>query len=76
MVEIYQYDCVPDLRADFSIHGSEANRYERRNTFELNSDSVASGVGVQVAVDGGSWESPYAFIGRANAAVQFTLLYN
>ncbi|WP_415422292.1 fimbrial protein [Serratia marcescens] len=61
-------DCAPDIRVDFNIHGNAANRHkERRNTFELDSDSVASGVGVQVAVDGGEWESEYAFVGRANA---------
>lgn len=60
-------DCAPGLFVSFNIHGSEYNRHDRRNTFELDSDSVASGVGVQVAVDGGQWESEYAFIGRANA---------
>ncbi|BEM59642.1 hypothetical protein SME22J_35030 [Serratia marcescens] len=58
-------DCAPDLWVSFAISGNYHK--ERRKTFELDSDSVASGVGVQVAKDGESWESPYILGTRANA---------
>lgn len=60
-------DCAPGLPVYFNIHGSASNRHERNKTFKLDSDSVATGVGVQVALDGGEWETEYIFVGRSNA---------